>query len=216
MAASTAGPASVPLGAIGTRDGGREEVRHMRAIRALLTLVFGLLVIGGIASAIAAAYAKGRIESRGEEEDDEFDIVSIFEGKDFASRAKALRRGSVLSWYGGGTVDLRGASLDPSGATLNARSIVGGLRLVVPETWRVERDTIAIVGGVGDGRGEDRIDDSLPVLRLEGFSIFGGIGIVSEAPDLDEKAASQAESEAASEAAAAFAQEMPASDPAVA
>jgi hypothetical protein len=188
----------------------------MRAIRSILTLFFGLFLIGGIASAIAAAFAKGRIESHADEVADEFDIVSIYSGNDFASRAGSLRRGSVLSWYGGGSVDLRGATLDPSGATLTARSIFGGIRLVVPETWRIQRDTFAIFGGIGDGRNADAVDESLPVLHLEGFSVFGGIGIVSEAPDLDEKAASQAEAEAANEAAAAFSEDMPASEPAMA
>lgn len=159
----------------------------MRTIRTLLTLFFGLFLLGGIASAVAAAYARGRIESHGDEGDDEFDIAAIFSGQDFASKATALRRGTVLSWYGGGTVDLRGATLDPSGATLTARSIFGGIRLVVPETWRIVRDTISIAGGIGDARNPDRIDESLPALRLEGWSVFGGIGIVSEAPDLDEK-----------------------------
>ncbi len=168
----------------------------MRAIRSLLTLLFGLMLFGGIASAIAAAYAKGRIESRGDEEDDEFDIAAIYEGRDFSSRARALRRGSVLSWYGGGTVDLRGATLDEGGATLTARSIFGGIRLVVPESWSVERDMVSVFGGVGDGRDAERVDESLPTLDLEGFSIFGGIGIVSEAPDLDDRAAEVAEAEA--------------------
>ncbi|HYL40600.1 MAG TPA: hypothetical protein VET90_04760 [Candidatus Binatus sp.] len=188
----------------------------MRAIRALLTVFFGLFLIGGIGSAIAAAVAKSRIESHGDESDDEFDIASIFTGQDFISKAPALRRGSALSWYGGGTVDLRSATLDPNGATLTARSIFGGLRLVVPETWPVHRDMIAAFGGVGDARSSDRVDTSLPVLRLEGFSVFGGIGIVSEAPDLDEKAAEQAEAAAASEAAAAFTEELPPAEPAMA
>ncbi len=185
----------------------------MRLIRALLTLVFGTFLIGGIASAIAAAYAKGRIESHGGEADDEFDLASIFTGQDFVSRASALRRASALSWYGGGTVDLRQATLDPNGATLTARSIFGGLRLVVPETWPIQRDMIAAFGGIGDARGGDRVDTSLPVLRLEGFSIFGGIGIVSDAPDLDEKAASAAEAAAEAEAMAAFSGETAAPEP---
>jgi len=188
----------------------------MRAIRSILTLLFGLFLLGGIASAIAAAYARGRIESHADEDGDEFDLVSILGGNDFASRAKSLKRGSILSWYGGGSVDLRGATLDPTGATIEARSIIGGIRLVVPETWRVERDMISIAGGVGDGRNPELIDPSLPVLRLEGFSAIGGIGIVSEAPDLDEKAASQAESEAMREAAAAYAEETPPAEPAMA
>ncbi len=164
----------------------------MRAIRALFALFLGLLFVGGIASAVGAAVAKGRMESHGDEEDDEFDLVSIYESHDFASKARSLRRGSALSWYGGGTVDLRGATLDPAGATLTARSIFGGLRLVVPETWPVRLSMAGILGGVGDARDVGRVDQSLPVLQLEGLSVLGGIGIVSEAPDLDLKVAEAA------------------------
>jgi hypothetical protein len=188
----------------------------MRTIRTLLALGFGLFLLGGVASALAAAYTRGRLESHGDEEDDEFDLVNIYGSRDFASRARALRRWSALNWYGGATIDLRGASLDPAGATATARSIFGGLRLVVPETWRVERDVIGILGGVGDSRNADRVDAALPALRLEGWSVVGGIAIVSEAPDLDEKAAAAAEAEAASEAAAAFGGETPAPEPAMA
>jgi hypothetical protein len=188
----------------------------MRTIRTLLTLFFGLFLVGGIASAVAAAYARGRLESQGEEADDEFDLVNIYGARDFSSKATALRRWSALSWYGGATVDLRAATLDPSGATARARSIFGGLRLVVPETWPIKRDAIGIFGGIGDARNQDRIDETLPVLHLEAWSLFGGIGIVSDAPDLDERAAAKAEAEAASEAAAAFGEEKPAAEPSIA
>ncbi len=164
----------------------------MRAVRAMLALFFGLFVIGAVASAVGAAVAKGRLESHGDEEDDEFDLVSIYESRDFASKARALRRGSALSWYGGGNLDLRGSTLDPAGATLTARSIFGGVRLIVPETWPVQLSMAGILGGVGDARDASRVDQSLPVLQLEGLSVFGGIGIVSEAPDLDQKAAEAA------------------------
>ncbi|HSL97927.1 MAG TPA: hypothetical protein VK831_05090 [Candidatus Deferrimicrobiaceae bacterium] len=156
----------------------------MRIIRSLITLVFGLFLLGGIASAIGAAILKGRLESRGEEADDEVDLVAIYEGRDFTSTATAFRGGSVLAWYGGGTLDLRGATLDPAGAAIDLRAIFGGIRLVVPETWRVERAMVGIFGGTGDARDPDRVAPDGPTLHLTGFAVFGGAGIVSEAPDL--------------------------------
>jgi hypothetical protein len=161
----------------------------MGLIRSLLGLTFGLLLVGSIASAIAAAMAKGRLESRAQPDDDEIDLVTIYESRDFSSTASAFRGGSVLTWYGGGTVDLRGASLDPAGATLDLKAIFGGIRLVVPETWRVDVGTVGLMGGVGDGRDRDRVAKNGPTLRLTGFAIFGGAGVVSAAPDLDAAAA---------------------------
>jgi predicted membrane protein len=161
----------------------------MRFIRSLFTIVFGLFLVAGIASAVAAAVMKGRLESRADESDDEVDLVTIFEGRDFTSAATAFRGGSILTWYGGGTIDLRGATLDAGGATLDLKAIFGGIRLVVPETWRVELSTIGVFGGIGDARDQDRIAPDGPTLRLTGFAIFGGAGIVSEAPDLTAAAA---------------------------
>ena len=149
----------------------------MRLIRNLI----GLVILGGIASAVGAAIAKGRMASSGTETDDEFDLVTIYDSVTFASQAAALRRGSALTWYGGGTIDLRGATLDPAGATLELRMLFGGLQLVVPPSWRVERDVTAIFGGIGDVRGFESESTGGPVLRLTGWVAFGGIGIVSEA-----------------------------------
>ena len=68
------------------------------------------------------------------------------------SRATSFRGGSLLCWFGGGTVDLRGATLDPAGARLTIRAIFGGGLLVVPDDWQVDLKVIGIMGGVGDTR----------------------------------------------------------------
>jgi Cell wall-active antibiotics response 4TMS YvqF len=154
----------------------------MRSIRSILGLTFGIFLLSGILSALGAVVAKRQLESSGSETDDEFDLVTIFDGVEFASTAGALRRASALTWYGGSTIDLRNASLDPAGATLNLRAIFGGLQLIVPESWRVERKMTSFMGGVDDTRDPDRVDPSGPVLTLEGWAVFGGIGINGEEP----------------------------------
>ncbi|TAJ99213.1 MAG: hypothetical protein EPO36_13050 [Chloroflexota bacterium] len=158
----------------------------MRIIGGLLRTFIVLTLVAGAASAIAAFYAKGRLVSKAEPDDDELDLVAIYEGLDLSSQAPALRRASFTAWYGGGTLDLRGATLDPAGATLTVRAVFGGFRLVIPATWRVELATVGIFGGIGDGRQKDAIDAGGPILRIEGFAVFGGVGIVSDAPDLDD------------------------------
>jgi hypothetical protein len=158
----------------------------MRVIGGILRTFLILSIMAGIASAIGAFYAKSRLLSKGEPDDNELDLVAIYEGLDLSSRAPALRRASYTAWYGGGTLDLRGATLDSAGATLTVRALFGGFRLVVPATWRVELATVGVFGGIGDARDRDGIDAEGPVLRIEGFAVFGGVGIVSEAPDLDD------------------------------
>lgn len=157
----------------------------MRAIRNLVGLFLGLSLLAGIASVIAAMVAKGRLESTGGDADDELDIVTIYDSKDVRSVASALRRVSLLCWYGSATLDLRAATIDPDGATITLRTLFGGVRVVVPEGWRIERDLVAVFGGAGDTRDQALVSDGGPTIRLRGFAIFGGIGITADAPDLD-------------------------------
>ena len=160
----------------------------MRFIIRLFGGLISLSLLAGVASVVAAALFKGRLVSSGEPPDDDVALVAIFDGLELASTAPAFRGGSVLCWYGGGSIDLRAATLDPGGATLDVRTLFGGVRLVVPPGLRVRSEMVALFGGIGDGRdnavGSDAEGDA-PVLTLTGWAIFGGVGIVSDAPDLD-------------------------------
>jgi hypothetical protein len=169
----------------------------MRFIGRLIGRVIGLSVLAGLVSAAAAAIAKGRLASSGEPEDDEVALVTIFDGLEFASSASAFRGGSTLCWYGGASIDLRGATLDPGGATLDVRTLFGGLRLIVPPEWQVRNQIVAVLGGVADSRGAGPKGMPLDIpsandgasLTLTGWAVFGGVAVMSDAPDLDAGAA---------------------------
>ena len=74
-----------------------------------------ILALGS--SLVGAAVAKRRLPSVGTDEDDEVALTAILAPVEFESHATAFRGGSVLLWFGGGDVDLRGVRLDPAGAT---------------------------------------------------------------------------------------------------
>jgi hypothetical protein len=153
----------------------------MRPFRNLIAGFVGLTIVTAIGSAIAALIARDRLVSRGGDTDDDIDLVTIFNGREFASKAAGFRGGSILTWYGGATVDLRDATLDPAGATLTSRTIFGGLQLVVPETWQVTTSVTAVFGGVADTRDHSRVIPDGPVLVLGGLALFGGVQVTSEA-----------------------------------
>lgn len=147
----------------------------MRPFRALWLLVLG--AVGGVAG--AAALAKRVFASSGDEQSDEVALVAIFDGVELESRASAFRGGSMLAWFGGVAVDLRGATLAP-GARLSVHSLFGGVAIRVPPEWRIESSLHALAGGV-DVRSSDPGDPAAPTLTVEGLALFGGIAIGSRA-----------------------------------
>jgi hypothetical protein len=150
--------------------------------RIIRRIVVAFVAITSI-SAVAAAVAKRSIVSRGGPGSDQIELAAIFDSVDLESRATSFRGGSLLCWFGGGTVDLRGATLDPAGARLTVRAIFGGGLLVVPDEWQVDLKIIGIMGGVGDTRDKRGRPADAPRLIVDGFALFGGFGISSQPPD---------------------------------
>jgi hypothetical protein len=113
---------------------------------------------------------------------DEIDLVTTFGELKYESTAQSFRGGHVTTWFAGGTLDLRGARMDPAGATLRTQTVFGGGNLVVPADWRVETKILPIFGGFGDARPDGNPPEGGPTLRLEGIALFGGWGVTTEAP----------------------------------
>jgi predicted membrane protein len=148
--------------------------------RLFFALLFGWFLF--VLTAMGLAYAKKRDAVPQEPDADEIDLVAAFGPLEFASTASAFRGGRVDTWFGGGVLDLRGATLDPMGATLEVNALFGGGNLVVPEDWNVETKVVGI-GGAGDGRSSVTRSPDAPTLRVEGVALFGGWGISSVPED---------------------------------
>jgi predicted membrane protein len=150
--------------------------------RAIGMLFLGWFVFVAVAAVIAATRRREAVPQ--DPEADEVDLVANFGPLEFHSESGAFRGGTVTTWFGGGVLDLRDATLDPAGATIHTSTLFGGGNLIVPETWNVETRIVGI-GGVGDGRPKvERLADA-PTLRLEGTAVFGGWAITSTAADED-------------------------------
>lgn len=146
----------------------------------------GLALLAGlIIPPIAALMTKRRYADEGRgaftPEADDLDAALIFDGGEYASTAAAFSGGDLLTWYGGGRLDLRGATIAPGGADLRIRAIFGGIQLIVPSTWRVEAtSTTPIMGGIANMTTAPT-DAEAPVLRVSTMAIFGGVAISNEA-----------------------------------
>ncbi len=149
--------------------------------------LLGLLTVTGLAVPPALAFMeKTRREREGalpfDEDANELDYAVIFGEIEARSRASAFRGGELLVWYGGGMLDLRGATLDPAGATLRVRVIFGGLEVLVPESWPVVIHASSALGATDDSTDPSTADPSAPTLVVETQAIFGGITVQSR-PD---------------------------------
>jgi hypothetical protein len=149
-----------------------------RLAKAASFLLFGWFVF--VLGAVAYAKLLGRESTHPVPDADELDLVTTFGQVGYESQAASFRGGEVTTWFAGGALDLRGARIDPAGATLRTQTVFGGLNLVVPADWRVETSVLPIFGGVGDGRPGGNPPAGAPTLRLEGIALFGGWGITSE------------------------------------
>ena len=151
----------------------------MRVIARLIALLLGGVVVAAALWTIPARAAKRRFVAIDDPDADEVRLGAIFESVMFRSTSDRFRGGTLVSWYGGGVIDLRSATLDPAGARLEVKAIFGGGQILVPDAWRVTTNVRGI-GGVGDSRRKtDRALDA-PHLTIEGVVLFGGYGVQSE------------------------------------
>ena len=141
-----------------------------------LLRMIALIAVGFMAGmSAAAALVKRSLPSRGDPSSDEVALVAVFDGIALESRSSAFRGGSMLSWFGGIAVDLRGAQLAPD-AHLDVHSLFGGLAIRVPPGWRIESSVKALGGGLAIGVPEvDDLDSA--TLTLDGFAVFGGVAV---------------------------------------
>jgi len=148
--------------------------RLFRGVVRVFTLFFVASTLFGMGSAVYAAFAKRRIETTDDPASNEPTAAAIFAGERFVSSAAALRGGRVITWFAGHDVDLRGATLGPSGATLELRTMYGGTQIAVPAGWRVRSHVLSVFGGTDVAVDETDLPADAPLLELRGFTLFGG------------------------------------------
>ena len=163
----------------------------MRFIGRLIGVVVGLFAVTAAASAGIAQSMRRTLVRVDNPDLDEVHLVAIFEPVLFRSTAYGFRGGTIDCWYGGGLIDLRNATLDPAGATLRIRTIFGGAHIAVPESWTVISQVRGI-GGVRDQRPSAAAATAGPQLRIEGITLFGGIGVSSDVPESELRGIEQA------------------------
>jgi hypothetical protein len=152
-----------------------------RSLGRVVGLLFAAMFVVQTVGVAFALRRKREVSLVPDPASDDVTLTSIYGPLEFASTAQAFRGGTLTCLYGGGTLDLRGATLAPGGATLRIQAFNSGAQILIPAPWRLEVKVVGL-GGVDDGRPHiDRPADA-PMLRIEGWAMFGGFGIASEGP----------------------------------
>ena len=135
-----------------------------------------LFIVGGaIVTRVAAAVVSSQLDD-GSEVSDEVRRVVILSGLDFTSRAGGLRSAEVSVILGGAKIDLREATLDPTGARVLAENTLGGLALTVRDDWAVTVNEVIV--GVGETKIQvtppEELPDDAPKLEIDVINRLGG------------------------------------------
>jgi predicted membrane protein len=80
--------------------------------------------------------------------------------------------------FGGVTLDLRDARLDPEGARIDVTAIFGGVEILVPRGWRVTTSGTPILGGIDNKTAGEAAGG--PELLIDALAILGGADIKHE------------------------------------
>jgi predicted membrane protein len=108
------------------------------------------------------------------------DDISIFGGGMKRFSSKNFKGGTLTAIFGGSEIDLTAAEMSPEGAVIDAFTMFGGTKLIVPGNWQIKSDAVSIFGGFNDKRHikpEPTIDNKR--LLIKGFVMFGGVEIKS-------------------------------------
>jgi predicted membrane protein len=89
--------------------------------------------------------------------------------------SKDFRGGEATAVMGGIDIDLRNAIMDREEAVLDVSSVMGGVKIRVPEGWTVVSRVSSIMGGFKDDTRHPANDDHRLVLK--GTVIMGGLKI---------------------------------------
>jgi len=115
----------------------------------------------------------------GQADRDQFDVVAMFSGAEYAYTSKTLRGGSIRAVFGGCDLDFRSADTAAQEMEIECLAVFGGIEMQVPDHWRVTVQGFPVFGGMEN---KTRLRDGLQPeeirnVLVRGNAMFGGIEI---------------------------------------
>jgi predicted membrane protein len=101
--------------------------------------------------------------------------LAFWSGIERRITSQDFRRADVTAIMGGIELDLRGAAMAGSEATIEVFAVMGGIEITLPPDWEVVNRITPILGGVEDQ--STGAASSQHRLILEGMVIMGGVEV---------------------------------------
>jgi hypothetical protein len=105
----------------------------------------------------------------------DFKEVAVMGGVERRNLSNDFRGGAATAVMGGIDIDLRDATMERSEAVLDVSSVMGGVKIRVPETWTVVSRVNTIMGGFKDDTRRPHTDEHR--LIVQGTLLMGGLKV---------------------------------------
>jgi Cell wall-active antibiotics response 4TMS YvqF len=147
--------------------------RATEALKPVLAVGAAVLVLGLVFSRPATLAEKSETRNGS----DTFNDLTIMGGVKRTNLSKDFRGGEATAVMGGIDIDLRQAVMDQSEAVLDVSSVMGGVKIRVPEEWTVVSRVSSIMGGFDDNTRHPENQDHRLVLK--GTVLMGGLKVTN-------------------------------------
>jgi predicted membrane protein len=108
---------------------------------------------------------------------DTIDSVNVFSGAHHNVFSKNLKGGDVVAVFGGCDLNLTQADFQGT-IVLEVVAIFGGVKIIIPPTWKVKSELTAVFGGMEDKTSVMPFgSDSNRLIIIRGLALFGGVDI---------------------------------------
>ncbi len=115
---------------------------------------------------------------KSETSEDELNSVLIFSGVNKKILSDNFNGGQVTAIFGGGEVDLSEVKTTQKVIKLELVAILGGLKLIVPNSWTVKSEGLGILGGYDNNTKITK--KSTTELLIKGTAILGGVEVAND------------------------------------
>ncbi|WEK20758.1 MAG: DUF5668 domain-containing protein [Candidatus Pedobacter colombiensis] len=111
------------------------------------------------------------------DKNDILDSVSVFGGSHQHIHSKNFKGGDAIAIFGGCDVNLTQADFEGT-IELDVVALFGGVKIIVPPSWEVKSEVVAIFGGLDDKRSVGPVSaEPRKIVKIQGVTIFGGVEI---------------------------------------